>query len=82
MKHMTQLKNIFAFAENVDQPHFVFLVTSKLLKTVIFLMEEYKDTEERIVESIRKAFKRYICTQEVGERQHKRFRALKVNIPQ
>ena len=33
-------------------------------------MEEYKDMEEKwTVESIRKALKRYICAQEVGERQ-------------
>ena len=54
----------------MDQPHFVFLIKSKLPKMVISRMEEYKDMEERwTVESIRKALKRYICAQVVGERQ-------------
>ena len=66
-KHLHSLK---ALGENVDQPHFVFLIKSKLPKMVISGMEEYKDTEEKwTVESIRKALKRYICAQEVGERQ-------------
>ena len=66
-KHLRSLK---ALGENVDQPHFVFLIKSKLPKTVISRMEEYKDVEEKwTVESIRKALKRYICAQEVGERQ-------------
>ena len=66
-KHLRSLK---ALGENVDQPHFVFLTKSKLPETVISWMEEYKDMEEKwTVESIRKAFKRYICAQEVGERQ-------------
>ena len=66
-KHLRSLK---ALGENVDQPHFVFLIKSKLPKTVISRMEEYKDMEEKwTVESIRKAFKRYICAQEVRERQ-------------
>ena len=66
-KHLRSLK---ALGENVDQPHFVFLIKSKLPKTVISWMEEYKDMEEKwTVESIRKALKRYICAQEVGERQ-------------
>ena len=66
-KHLRSLK---ALGENVDQPHFVFLIKSKLPKMVISRMEEYKDMEEKwTVESIRKALKRYICAQEVGERQ-------------
>ena len=66
-KHLRSLK---ALGENVDQPHFVFLIESKLPKMVISRMEEYKDMEEKwTVESILKALKRYICTQEVGERQ-------------
>ena len=66
-KHLRSLK---ALGEIVDQPHFVFLIKSKLPKTVISWMEEYKDMEEKwTVESIRKALKRYICAQEVGERQ-------------
>ncbi|XP_067017908.1 calponin homology domain-containing protein DDB_G0272472-like [Acropora muricata] len=66
-KHLRSLK---ALGENVDQPHFVFLIKSKLPKMVISQMEEYKDMEEKwTVESIRKALKRYICAQEVGERQ-------------
>ena len=66
-KHLRSLK---ALGENVDQPHFVFLIKSKLPKTVISRMEEYKDVAEKwTVESIRKAFKRYICAQEVRERQ-------------
>ena len=65
-----RLRSLIALGENVDQPHFVFLIKSKLPKTVISRMEEYKDMEEKwTVESIRKAFKRYICAQEVGERQ-------------
>ena len=41
----------------MDQPHFVFLIKSKLPKVVISRMEEYKDMEEKwTVESIRKAF--------------------------
>ena len=64
------LRSLIAFGEHVDQPNFVFLIKSKLPKTVISRMEEYKDMEEKwTVESIRKAFKRYICAQEVGERQ-------------
>ena len=66
-KHLRSLK---ALGENVDQPHSVFLIKSKLPKMVISRMEEYKDMEEKwTVESIRKALKRYICAQEVGERQ-------------
>jgi len=65
-KHPRSLK---ALGENVDQPHFVFLIKSKLPKKVISRMEEYKDMETWTVESIRKAFKRYICAQEVGESQ-------------
>ena len=66
-KHLHSLK---ALGENVDEPHFVFLIKSKLPKMVISRMEEYKDMEEKwTVESIRKALKRYICAQEVGERQ-------------
>ncbi|KAK2561806.1 hypothetical protein P5673_015192 [Acropora cervicornis] len=66
-KHLRSLK---ALGENVDQPHFVFLIKSKLPKMVISRMEEYKDMEDKWrVESIRKALKRYICAQEVGERQ-------------
>ena len=66
-KHLRSLK---ALGENVDQPHFVFLIKSKLPKMVISRMEEYKDMEEKwTVESILKALKRYICAQEVGERQ-------------
>ena len=65
-----RLRSLIALGENVDQPHFVFLIKSKLPKTVISRMEEYKDMEEKwTVESIRKALKRYICAQEVGERQ-------------
>ena len=64
------LHSLIALGENVDQPHFVFLIKSKLPKTVISRMEEYKDMKEKwTVESIRKAFKRYICAPEVGERQ-------------
>ena len=66
-KHLRSLK---ALGENVNQPHFVFLIKSKLPKTVISRMEEYKDMEEKwTVESIWKALKRYNCVQEVGERQ-------------
>jgi len=66
-KHLRSLK---ALGENVEQPHFVFLIKSKLPKAVVSRMEEYKDMEEKwTVESIRKAFKRYVCAQEVGERQ-------------
>ena len=66
-KHLRSLK---ALGENVDQPHFVFLIKSKLPNMVISRMEEYKDMEEKwTVESIRKALKRYICAKEVGERQ-------------
>ena len=66
-KHLRSLK---ALGENVDQPHFVFLIKFKLPKMVISRMEEYKDMEEKwTVESIRKALKQYICAQEVGERQ-------------
>ena len=65
-KHLRSLK---ALGENVDQPHFVFLIKSKLPNMVISRMEGYKDMEEKwTVESIRKALKRYICAQEVGER--------------
>lgn len=50
------------FGENVDQLYFVFFIKLKLLKVVVFRMEEYKDMEEKwIVESIRKVFKRYVC---------------------
>ena len=42
-KHLRSLK---ALDENVDQPHFVFLIKSKLPKMVISRMEEYKDMEE------------------------------------
>ena len=66
-KHLRSLK---ALGENVDQPHFVFLIKSKLPKTVTSRMEEYKDMKEKwTMESIRKALKRYICAPEVGERQ-------------
>jgi len=66
-KHILSLK---ALGENVDQSHFVFLIKSKLPKMVISRIEEYKDMEEKwTVESIRKALKRYICAQEVAERQ-------------
>ena len=41
-KHLHSLK---AHAENVHQPHFVFLIKSKLPKMVISRMEEYKDME-------------------------------------
>ena len=58
-KHLRSLK---AFGKNVDQPRFVFPIKSKLPKTVISRMEEYKDMEVKwTVESIRKALKRYIC---------------------
>ena len=64
-QHLCSLK---ALGENEDQPHFVFLIKSKLPNMVISRMEEYKDMEEKwTVESIRKALKRYICAQEVGE---------------
>ena len=59
-KHLRSLK---ALGENVDQAHFVFLTKSKLPKVGISRMEEYRHGG---VESIRKALKRYICTQEVG----------------
>ena len=66
-KHPRSLK---ALGENVGQPHFGFLIKSKLPKAVVSRMEEYKDMEEKwTVESIQKAFKRYVCAQEVGERQ-------------
>lgn len=66
-KHLRSLK---ALGENVDQPHFVVLIKSKLPNMVISRMEEYKDMEEKwTVENIRTALKRYICAQEVGERQ-------------
>ena len=66
-KHLRSFK---ALGENVDQPHFVVLIKSKLPNMVISRMEEYKDMEEKwTVESTRKALKRYICAQEVGERQ-------------
>ena len=53
----------------MDQSHFVFVIKSKLPKIVMARMEEYKDMEEKwTVESIRKAFKRYICAQEAGGR--------------
>ena len=64
------LRSLKALGENVDQPHFVFLIKSKLPNMPISRMEEYKDMEEKwTVESIRKALKRHICAQEVGERQ-------------
>ena len=63
-KYLYSLK---ALGENVDQPHFVFLIKSKLPNMVISQMKEYKDMEEKCtVESTRKALKRYICAQEVG----------------
>ena len=66
-KHVRSLK---ALGENVDQPHFVFVFKSKLPKIVMARMEEYKDMEEKwTVESICKAFKRYIRAQEAGGRQ-------------
>lgn len=65
-KHLRSLK---ALGENVEQPHFVFLIKSKLPKAVVSQMEEYKDMEEKwTVERIRKAFK-HVCAQEAGERQ-------------
>ena len=66
-KHLRSPK---ALGENVDQPHSVFFIKSKLPKMVISRMEKYKDVEQKwTVESIRKALKRYIWAQEVGERQ-------------
>ena len=66
-KHLRSLK---ALNENVNQPHFGFVIKSKLPKIVMARMEEFKDMEEKwTVESIRKAFKRYICAQEAGGRQ-------------
>ena len=57
-KHLRSLK---VLGENVDQPHFVFLIKSQLPKTVTSRMEEYKDMKEKwTMESIRKALKRYI----------------------
>ena len=57
-KHLRSLK---ALGENVDQPHFLFLMKSKLPKTGIARMEKYKGMDEKwTVESIRKVFKRYI----------------------
>ena len=44
-KHLRSLK---ALGENVDQPHFVFLIKSKLPKAVVSRMEEYKDMEEKM----------------------------------
>ena len=57
VKLMTWLRSIFfllkLLVKNVDQPRFVFLIKSKLPKTVISRMEEYKDMEEKwTVESI------------------------------
>ena len=43
-KHLRSLK---ALGENADQPHFVFLIKSKLPNMVISRMEEYKDMEEK-----------------------------------
>ena len=43
-KHIRSLK---ALGENVDLPHFVFLIKSKLPKMVISWMEEFKDMEEK-----------------------------------
>ena len=66
-KHLRSLNTL---GENVDLPHFVFLIKSNLPKMVISRMEEYKDMEEKgTVQSIQKALKWYICAQEVGERQ-------------
>ena len=79
-KHLRSLK---ALGKNVDQPHFVFLIKSKLPKTVISRMEEYKDMEEKwTVESIRKALKRYNCVQEVEERQTQFIQSPKSQDPQ
>ena len=65
-----RLRSLKVLGENVDQPHFVFLIKSQLPKTVTSRMEEYKDMKEKwTMESIRKALKRYICAPEVGERQ-------------
>ena len=61
------LRFLKALSGNVDQPHFAFVIMSKLPKIVMARMEEFKDMEEKeTVESIRKAFKRYICAQEAG----------------
>ena len=68
-KHLHSLK---ALGENVDQPHFVFLIKSKLPKMVISRMEEYKDMEEKwTVESIRKALKRTFVLKKLESVTHK-----------
>ena len=60
-KHLRSLK---ALGENVDQPHFGFLIKSKLPTMVNSRMEEYKDMEDKwTVESIRKALKAvHLCS--------------------
>ena len=64
-KHLRSLK---ALGENVDQPHFDFVIKSKYPKIV---MAGWKNTrlEKWTVENFRKAFKQYICAQEAGGRQ-------------
>ena len=43
-KHLRSLK---APCETLDQPHFVFVIKSKLPKIVMARKEEYKDMEEK-----------------------------------
>jgi len=56
------LRSLKALSENVDQPNFAFVIKSKLPKIEMARIDEFKDMEEKwTVESIWKAFKRYIC---------------------
>ena len=61
------LRSLKALSENVDRPNFAFVIKSKLPKIEMARIEGFKDMEEKCtVESIWKAFKRYICAQEAG----------------
>ena len=67
-KHLRSLESL---GENVNNNMIVSLVKSKLPRSVIARLEEYKDDEETPwdLETIRKGLKKFVTAQEAGERQ-------------
>ena len=65
------LRSLEALGEDIQNNMIVSLIKSKLPRSVIARLEEYKADEDSPwdLESIRKGLKRFIAAQEAGERQ-------------
>ena len=66
---MVTQRSLEALGQNVENEFMVSLIRSKLPRTILAKLEEYKNSNDiSTVANLRKELKRYLSTQELGDR--------------